>query len=285
MRQIVKASQALGLLLAVALPAGCMYHHAAAVSQTSDQGPGAPMYQIPAIAPEGTLYVMSLGVEQLQVDGQAPYIHLRLAASNERGTVPWSIEPRELGLSFAGMAQPVGAQFAQGSGPTSPFLVQPGQKANLDLWFPLPKGADPGQATFGWRVTRSGQVLAEQQTVFQRGQDTQTQVVYYRPVVSPYVSMSWGPGWWWGSNYGWGWGPDFYGGYYPYGYGGGWGYPGYGYRGYGGYQGGGYSGGRGHQPGSVGRGWFGGGSGGGGSPRGGAAPSVGRGFRGRPSGR
>ncbi|MDZ4693785.1 MAG: hypothetical protein SGI86_01465, partial [Deltaproteobacteria bacterium] len=220
MRQIVKASQALGLLLAVALPAGCMYHHAAAVSQTSDQGPGAPMYQIPAIAPEGTLYVMSLGVEQLQVDGQAPYIHLRLAASNERGTVPWSIEPRELGLSFAGMAQPVGAQFAQGSGPTSPFLVQPGQKANLDLWFPLPKGADPGQATFGWRVTRSGQVLAEQQTVFQRGQDTQTQVVYYRPVVSPYVSMSWGPGWWWGSNYGWGWGPDFYGGYYPYGYGG-----------------------------------------------------------------
>jgi hypothetical protein len=288
MRQIVKASQTVGILLALALPSGCAYHHAAAVSQTSDQGPGAPMYQIPAINPEGNLYVVSLGVEQLQVDGGAPFMHLRLAAFNERGAQPWTIEARELGLSFAGFSQPVGAQFAQGSGPTSPLVVAPGQKANLDLWFPLPKGADPGQATLGWRVSRSNIVLAEQQTVFQRGQDTETQVVYYRPVVSPYLSMSWGPGWWWGSNYGWGWGGGWYGGYYPYGYGwgyGGWGYPGYGYRGYGGGHGGGYGGGS--RSGSVGRGFFGGGGGGsssGGSSRGGGSQGGGS-FRGRPAGR
>jgi len=283
MRQLVKALQAVGITLALALPSACAYQQTAAVSQNSDEGPGAPMYQIPALNPEGSLYVMSLGVEQLQVDGGAPFMHLRLAAFNERGTLPWNIEARELGLSFSGISQPVGAQYAQGSGPTSPLVVAPGQKANLDLWFPLPKGADPGQATLGWRVSRTGTVLAEQQTVFQRGQDVETQVVYYRPVVSPYFSMSWGPGWWWGPNFGWGWGGGWYGGYYPYGYGwggyGGWGY-GYGYRGYGGGYGGGFSGGS--RSGGVGRGFIGGGGGGGGRSSGGGGGGS---FRGRPAGR
>lgn len=261
------------LLLASAL-VGCAHRAATGPAPVSDeQGPSALTYALPEGAPEGTLYVMNLGADMLPVEGgSAPYLHMRLAAHNERGAQPWLLFGRSQVAYFTGHGQAVAPQFAEGSGATEPLQVAAGARGHVDLWFPVPAGADPQRVTLAFRVQRGADLLAERHATFERVQVAGTQTVYYRPVGYVGMNLAFGPGWWWGPYYGWGWGlwDPWWGG--PY-----WGWGPY-WGGYWGWRGGGWGG---YPPGpsqgpGIGGG-FGGGRGGGGAPAGGGGPRGGGG--------
>lgn len=268
--------------------------------------PAASNYMIPPEDPKGSVYVMSLGAEKLNVEGGAPlYLHLRVAAENKQDAGAWVLDARNqvLVLPLRAEAQSDGGQramgpaFAEGSGGSALVTIPPGSRGNLDLYYPLPEGTDPSQVTLAWQLQRPAGVVA-QQTTFERasgGGDSYGAGYAYSPVYGSRVHLQVGPGWWWGPYWGagWGWDPWYYG-YGPgwgWGWGGYWGRP-YGYWGGGGSWGGG--GGRYRAPPSD-SGWrggsgssfrgggsFGGSSVGGGGFRGGSGGGA-SGFRAAPS--
>ena len=282
----------LSQMLALAVSAGVL---GACAHSQADRGAGqgnqvaASTYDVPQENPKGKVYVMSLGGERLATGQGAStlYLHLRLAAENQKDTGPWVLDARNqlavLGPPSGGnegQTNGVAPAFAQGSGGSGLVQIQPGSRGSLDLYYPLPQGVEPQQVTFSWQVQRPEGPLA-QQTVFHRqpAADAAGQQQYaYAPAYTSRVHLQVGPGWWWGPYWGmgWGWDPWYYGGWgYPY-----WGWGGYWGPGYYGWGGGGY-GGRGYYRGSPSQsGW----RGGGGADSGGyhrAAPSgVGSGFRG-----
>ncbi|MDX2024281.1 MAG: hypothetical protein SF187_28825 [Deltaproteobacteria bacterium] len=277
--------------------AGCAHRSAGASyqAQPSENTPSASAYNIPADAPKGTAYVMSLGGEKLPVPNGAPlYLHLRLAVANDKDTGPWMMDARDQTVQLGGQ-QGVAPAFAEGSGGSPVVNIEPGKRGTLDLYYALPEGVDPTKVTLNWRVNRGNEMYA-QDTVFERQQGRDGNYpgypgYAYRPAYDSRIHLSVGPGWWWGPYWGVGWG---YGGYWgdPFYYG--YGYPYYGGYGFWGrpYYGGGYYGGGGgyRPPASGGGGGWRGGGGGGGSFRGGGGGSFrggggggGGGFRAAPS--
>lgn len=293
-------SSALALVAIVALGFGGCAHSR---SRSRNQ-PAASSYNIPPEDPKGNVYVMSLGGEKLNAEGGAAlYLHLRIAAENQKDSGPWVLDARNQIVVLGQQSGAMGPAFAEGSGGSAVVTIPPGGRGNLDLFYPLPDGVDPQQVTFSWQLQRpTGTVAQQTQFERQRGRPGYYGTGYaYGPAYSSRVHLTVGPGWWWGPYWGMGWGWDpwiGYGGWGPgWGYGGYWG-PGY----YGGYYGGGYYGGGGGRyraspsdsgwrsgagsgfrgGGSMGGGSFGGGSFGGGSRGGGGAGS---GFRAAPSSR
>jgi hypothetical protein len=250
-------------------------------AQGGTAGPPVLRYGIPADAPKGEAYVMSLGVENLNPpNGQAePMLHLRVAVENN-ATESWLLDPAEMSVSFDNgpEAHPTYAKGYQGGGKQT---VPAGGRADLDLYFLLPANAHPQQVVLTWQVHRGTQVVANTSRFDLRTGGSADQV-YYEPVYDPALLYTWGPGWWWGPDWywglgwwwgapwwwgGWGWGPRFH---HP------WGRPGWGHGGWGRGWGGGMH-----------RGSFGGGGGfrGGGFQRGGGGGFRGGGFHGGGRGR
>ncbi|MCG5052521.1 MAG: hypothetical protein KA712_06145 [Myxococcales bacterium] len=212
--------------------------------------PSASAYAIPQNAPQGTAYIMSLGGEKLPVGNGGPsnYLHLRIAVANEKGEGPWVLDARDQMVTLGeGQSQgSMGPAFAEGSGGSPIVSIPPGQKGNLDLYYPLPEEGDPPKLTFAWQVKGSRGVIA-QQTVFERqsGREPYAYQYAYSPAYSSRVHLHVGPGWWWGPYWGAGWGAGWAGGWGYDPWFGGWGYPYWGWGGWGGWGGGwgGYYGG------------------------------------------
>jgi hypothetical protein len=216
----------LGLGLLAGAQAGCV-HAGASVYASSDDGPpeyAAPgayqqpasaSYGVPANAPKGTIYIVSLGGEQLPAGGaSALFMHVRIAAENASDAVAWRLDPNEQVLRLdEGVKVP--ASFAQASGATEkgiPVLaLAAGQRGQLDLYYPLPTAGGPQRTTLEWRVQRGSEPVANA-TVFERPQGAVAQgPVYYEPRSDTRVHLTVGPGWWWGYDY---W-PFYYGYYWP----------------------------------------------------------------------
>ena len=229
----------LGLLGAAQLGAGCV-HGSATMYATSEEPAGAAYeqpisasYGVPPQDPKGTVYVVSLGGEELPV-GNAPvlFMHVRIAPENTSDTVAWRFDPNEQVLRLEGNGAPVPAAFAEASGAGGgPVLtLNGGQRGQLDLYYPLSASGGPPRTTFEWRVRRGGEALANA-TVFERPQGGNPQgPVYYEPRYDTRVHVAIGPGWWWGYDY---W-PFYYGYYSPFyrpWYGSYWGPRSYGYYG------------------------------------------------------
>jgi hypothetical protein len=217
----------LGLGLLAAAQAGCV-HGGASVYASSDyygppadgpagayQQPASAAYGVPANAPKGTVYIVSLGGEQLPAGNvSALFMHVRIAAENTSDTVAWRLDPNEQVLRLEGGAQ-VPASFAEASGATAsgiPVLaLAAGQRGQLDLYYPLPAQGGPQRTTLEWRVQRGSEPVANA-TVLERPQGSTAQgPVYYEPRYDTRFHLAVGPGWWWGYDY---W-PFYYGYYWP----------------------------------------------------------------------
>jgi hypothetical protein len=232
----------LGLGLLAATQAGCV--HAGASVYASDYDPSAEgpvtayrqpasaAYGIPANAPKGNVFIVSLGGEQLPAGStSALFLHVRIAAENTSDAVAWRLDPNEQRLRLEGGAL-VPAAFAEASGATAsgiPVLaLAAGQRGQLDLYYPLPAQGGPAQTTLEWRVQRGGEPVANATVLERPGGSTAEGPVYYEPRYDTHVHVAVGPGWWWGYDY---W-PFYYGYYSPYyrpWYGGYWGPHRYGY--------------------------------------------------------
>src|SRR5207253_685855 len=125
-----KKSHVAGLLLALvafpALGAGCAYEREGygdaepgyaqqygAQPGPSPQAEVSARYSIPPTdpdGPKGALYVTSLGTKTFPSGsgGNIEYLHVRLAAENDKDTVAWVLDARDQVAVFAGQAQ-VGA--------------------------------------------------------------------------------------------------------------------------------------------------------------------------------
>jgi hypothetical protein len=209
----------LGLLGAA--QAGCV-HAGATMYASSEDGvaggyeqPASAAYGVPASDPKGTVYIVSLGGEQLPVgNGAGLFMHVRIAAENTGDTSPWRFDPNEQTLRLGPGGPPIPASFAEASGPQGgPVLtLEHGQRGQLDLYYPLPAQSSPQRTTLEWRVRRGNEAVANA-TVFERpaGSD-QRRPLYYEPRYDARVHFAIGPGWWWGYDY---W-PFYYGYYSPF---------------------------------------------------------------------
>jgi hypothetical protein len=267
------------LLVPLALTVGCAH------ATTYHPAPGAPAsgFPIPREAPKGDVQVSSLGGERLSPaeGGAALYLHMRLVVQNQSDDTPWTVNVMDQVAIYDGLGR-VGVAFAETTPKSTPpgLQVTRGQRAQLDLYFPLPDEGDPGRVHLEWKVLRGKEPVTAQATFDRTSGRLPPSPSYAHGYAYGYdrthVHVGVGLGWWWHPGWGYGaWGYPYYGYGYPY-----WGY---------GYGGGRYYGAAPRRPTSVAppagsfgggtSGWRGGGSfgGGGGTFRAPAAPSSGGG--------
>jgi len=202
--------------------AGCVHQRWSQreVGSTAAPEPRSVAYSIPAEAPKGQVYVVSLGRVAFQngQSGPAPYLHLRLAAQNDSDQVLWRLDPNEQVVRFDGGA-PISAAYAKASTESPVLSLQAGQRGHLDLYYPLPGTAGLPQIALEWRLAR-GEVLVANTTSFERARDRS--YAYYEPVYTPRVGvhLRMGPAWWWHDPFWpyydapWGWSPYYYSPFY-----------------------------------------------------------------------
>jgi hypothetical protein len=206
----------MGLLAA---QAGCVhasgsYYASAEGAPAAYQQPATATYAVPPNDPKGTVYIVSMGGEQLPVGNGSSglFLHVRIAAENKSDAAPWRFDPNEQSLRLEdGTPEP--ASFAQATGGGPVLTLPPGQRGQLDLYYPLPSENGPPRTTFAWQVRRGDQPLAYA-TVFERPAVAAAPgaPAYYAPAYDARVHFAFGPGWWWGYDY---W-PFYYGFYAPF---------------------------------------------------------------------
>jgi hypothetical protein len=203
-----------------AAQAGCV--HAGASVYASGEGgpqgyeqPASASYGVPAAAPKGTVYIVSLGGEQLPVNnGTGVFMHVRIAGQNDSDTATWRFDPNEQALRLEGAATPEAASFAEASTGGPVLTLAPGQRGQLDLYYSMPAQSGPQRTTLEWHVRRGDESLAFA-TSFERPAGVAAQEAspyYYQPVYDARLHFAFGPGWWWGYDY---W-PFYYGFYAPF---------------------------------------------------------------------
>jgi hypothetical protein len=220
------------LLALAATSSGCAYEHAeyqegpprlGYADPSESTSPPVLRYGIPADAPKGQVYVMSLGVETLTAMGGQPesLLHLRVAVENNASDA-WVLDSADTAVRFDD-GPPVRPTYAKGYQPGGRQTIAAGGRGDLDLYFAMPTTVRPQHANLRWEVHPGADtVTANSSFDLMTGQ--RADQVYYEPVYDPALVYAWGPGWWWGSDWywgfggwwgapwwwgGWGWGPGF----------------------------------------------------------------------------
>lgn len=183
-------------------------------------GHAAARYPIPPERPTGEVRVASFGVakvrphaaagaEEAEPDDDERAIHLmhvRLVIANNDGAGPWYFDPREQTAIYQDRLRTAPAYAASGREGLPQIIIRPGDQRTVDLYFPLPPGAEQEgkipEFDVLWRVRTDRRVVAER-TPFDR---LRVEPLYAGPVYYPYF-YGWGP-------YGWHdpfWGPAWIG--------------------------------------------------------------------------
>jgi hypothetical protein len=217
--KILIGAIAVGLVTAGCATESTTYRTVSGPPQTAPETPAAS-YPIPATDPKGMAYVMSLGGEPMAApSGQQGYfLHLRIAAENRSDAAAWTIDAHDQIVTMA--TEQLRPTYAQGSAGGSVVTVPQGQHGYLDVFYPLPAQANPGQATLSWQIHRGNDGFA-QATPFALQPSQSPDYIDYRPAgvtveywpagwwgVGFYSPFWWGPGlgypYYWGNGYGWG---------------------------------------------------------------------------------
>jgi hypothetical protein len=162
------------------------------------------IYNVPEDSPDTSVRVESSGIEEIKVGGpgakEQRTLHLKLAVSNKRHPGPWTLNTRELSVSFPN-AEPVPPILTQpGTAFENSVAVAPGELKTLDLFFPLPGSAqsskDLPEFDFHWKL-RSGKEVVQHTTLFDRVIKPEYAVVTYPSAFYPYY-FGVGPVWYGG---------------------------------------------------------------------------------------
>jgi hypothetical protein len=184
--------------------AGCAPNYIYRPSQNATanvRGRLAADYNVPQGKPRGNVRVASFGVSKVTPVGttgpQSRVLHARLVVANNSDR-PWSLDVTQQVAEVHGGPGPVHPAFARSDAGSLPIVrIDPGGKRTIDLFFPLPLGAERASKVpefdVVWRLDTAPQVVL-QRTPFER------------LAVEPLWA---GPGW------GWYWGPGPYGWYDP----------------------------------------------------------------------
>ena len=206
------------VLAALACAAGCYSEYAYAPAENATAqlaGRAAAHYDIPPESPRGDVRIASFGIAKLretnddvETGGKLRAMHVRLSIANNSDPQPWLVDTREQIAIFKNGEQetPVYAQADEGQPPV--ITIQQGQRATIDVFYPLPAEAQHARKLPAfdvlWRVREGGRVIAER-TPFER-LVVEPQYAYagaYDPFFGP-----WGPyGWYDPFFFGTVWGP------------------------------------------------------------------------------
>jgi len=147
----------------------------APVTNTSAQVSGhlAAELAFPPDSPHGNVRLATLGLTQASGGGTRS-IHVRMVAEN-RGREPWIVDKREQELAVAvgdaARATVVRADIVQPRGAPDRVEVRPGETATIDLFFPLPPGAQGARDVPAFDavwVVRAGSRAVATRTPFER---------------------------------------------------------------------------------------------------------------------
>jgi hypothetical protein len=160
--------------------------------------PSAVRYDVPANQPQGSVSLLSFGVESLRSSRGVTrdYLHVRIVAENRSGASPWKMDPAEQRIreGFLGL-QP---RYAETSTDKAALKVTTGQKGWLDLFFAVDRNTAPASLVVDWAVDIGGRI-ERQTTAFDR--ESGAASVYYGPEISSdtqFVPV--GPNWWYTSE-------------------------------------------------------------------------------------
>jgi hypothetical protein len=223
-----RVSWSIPLLSLAACVSGCAYGYVqyddayvtpSGGDASESSGPPVLRYAIPADAPKGQAYVMSLGAETYTApDGRpSPMLHLRIAVEN-KSAEPWVIDPADATVAYDD-ASPISPTYATGRQSAGRQTIAPGSRGELELFFGMPAATRPQHASLRWQVRRG----TERTTIASRFElltGAAPDEVYYQPVYDASLFYAWGPGWgggprWFGGGGG-GWGSPWWWGGYPY---------------------------------------------------------------------
>jgi hypothetical protein len=199
--------------------AGCAHEYAYRPVDAAGAGVPAARYPIPPEFPRGEAYLTSFGFTSMEVaEGRtAEMLHARLVVSNG-GIVPWTVDGRAQQLLAAGTQPALMPAFintdAAGGGPV--YAVPPSQRRVFDFYYavPPPLGEAPQLGAFelSWRVDVAGRPITGR-TPFQRFEGGGGAYDMYPDYV--FVSLGFGPAWWYGPLYPYGYRPVIRNYYYP----------------------------------------------------------------------
>ena len=172
------------------------------------------VYNQPQESSEGSVRVRSMGIVDLRRKGEEariPSLHIRTTLSKTTGDGTWKFNFQEQFVTLANGARSA-PLYGNTDGNTDagglPIIeVKTGESRNVDLFFPLPKGAGSGEGLssfdFKWLV-RSGEKTLSQSTAFARAPQSgmyHSYPYYYDPYPLGYGSFWWGAGWGWHHHY------------------------------------------------------------------------------------
>jgi len=160
--------------------------------------PSAVRYDVPANQPQGSVSLLSFGVESLRSSRGVTrdYLHVRIVAENHAGPSPWQVDPAEQRLHEGFLRlQP---RYAETSTDKAALKVTTGQKGWLDLFFAVDRNTAPASLVVDWAVDIGGRVERET-TAFDR--ESGAASLYYGPEISSETQfVPVGPNWWYTSE-------------------------------------------------------------------------------------
>jgi hypothetical protein len=185
----------MGLIPFLAVSGGAGF--AAEEAPPAKPDPFAVRYAIPEEQPEGSVSLLSFGVESLTT---APgttrdYVHVRIIAENHSSSSPWKVLASDQSMHDGDLR--LHPAYAVSSTDGVSLLVPTRQKGWLDLFFPMNKETTPASLVVEWTVD-TGNSIEHQTTEFGRGSGTMP--VHYGPQTSPdsqFVPV--GSSWWYTS--------------------------------------------------------------------------------------
>lgn len=214
------------LVAAVALVAGCenAYIYRPAENATAHvAGRAAARYAVPPERSTGEVRIASFGVaavhprsspesesshegEEAESGPTTHVMHVRLVVANNDGAGPWYFDPREQVAVYQDRLRFAPIYATSSTEGLPQIVIRPGDERTVDLYFPLPAGAEKEakipEFDVLWRVHTDRRVVAER-TPFDR---LRVEPLYAGPGYWPYY-YGWGPYGWY-SPY---WGPAYIG--------------------------------------------------------------------------
>jgi hypothetical protein len=154
----------------------------------------AAQYAIPRERPTGQVFVLSSGVTEITVTGgPIPVLFVRLVVSNNSDEAAWSLDTRQQALLIAG--QRVTPAYINPYKQPLPIMQIPrGERRTVDLYYPLPAGAENNDEVpafdVEWSVQTGDRQVAERTPFDRLSVDPAYGGAYYayygRPVWGPY---------------------------------------------------------------------------------------------------
>lgn len=184
-------------LVAILTLVACERPHVYAPATTSMavlEGRPAAYVRIPPEAPRGDVRIATFGIAGARRAGdleatEIHALHLRMAIAND-SDVPWSLDTREQRVALPGDGESRAA-FASVDVGTAPLVtVPPGDKREIDLFFPLPEHLERTshlpKFDLVWKV-QAGDVAVVERSPFER--------LDVELTPDPYYYAGWGYGW------------------------------------------------------------------------------------------